>query len=205
MLGGGQAQGRRPGETSPPRPDDRAPDAPVGDERGAARFAKVSESPLSSALPSAGPSGVLVRRATVADRDAVWPLVPEMRLHQPERTAFDRSFGPLLAALDTFFAVAELPDDGVVGYVLANRHLSFAANGAVCRVEELVVSPGHRRLGLGRALLAAAEGWAEEAGALRAAIATGVCQEFSVAGGYTETAGFFTKPLDPREAPAPVS
>ena len=147
--------------------------------------------------PAADPTGVLVRRATVADRDDVWPLVAEMGPHEPERSAFDRSFGPLLAALDTFFAVAELPEHGVVGYVLANRHLGLAANGAVCRVEELAVAPDHRRHGLGRALLAAAEDWARDAGARRAGIATGVCPEFSLAAGYEQTAEFFTKPLGP--------
>ncbi|WP_435738697.1 GNAT family N-acetyltransferase [Cellulosimicrobium sp. PMB13] len=159
----------------------------------------MSESSLPSgpSVTDAGPTGVLVRRATVTDRDAVWPLVPELR-SAPDRRAFDRSYGPLLGALDTWFAVAELPDEGVVGYVLANRYLSFAANGDVCRVEEVAVAPAHRRRGVGRALLASAEDWAIEAGAHQAAIATAVCQEFSTARGYTQTAGFFTKPLTPR-------
>ncbi|WP_454041356.1 N-acetyltransferase family protein [Cellulosimicrobium sp. Marseille-Q8652] len=148
------------------------------------------------------PTGVLVRRATVADRDAVRPLVPELRRDAPDATAFERSFGPLLAALDTWFAVAELPGAGVVAYVLANRHLSLAGSGVVCRVEELVVAPAHRRRGVGRALLAATEEWAVDAGARQAAIATEVCQEFSTAGGYSRTAGYFTKPLAPRSVAA---
>jgi GNAT superfamily N-acetyltransferase len=165
----------------------------------------VSESSLppgsSVTGPDRGRAGVLVRRATVTDRDAVWPLVAELRPDAPERRAFDRSFGPLLGALDTWFAVAELPGEGVVGYVLANRHLSFAADGDVCRVEEVAVASAHRRRGVGRALLSSAEDWAVEAGAARAAIATAVCEEFSTAHGYTRTAGFFTKPL-PSRGPA---
>jgi len=150
------------------------------------------------------PSGVLVRRAIVADRDAVWPLVLQLPRHDPERTAFDRSFGPLLAALDTYFAVAELPDHGVVGYLLANRHLTFASNGVVCRVEEVAVEPSHRRRGIGRVLLESAEDWAVEVGARRVGLATGLSKDFYVAGGYVETAGFFTKPLAARDEDEPV-
>ncbi|QJW37653.1 GNAT family N-acetyltransferase [Cellulosimicrobium protaetiae] len=145
---------------------------------------------------AASPSGVLVRRAIVADRDDVWPLVLELPRHDPEREAFERSFGPLLAALDTYFAVAELPDHGVVGYLLANRHLTFGSNGVVCRVEEVAVLPTHRRQGIGRALLESAEGWAAEVGARRVGLATGLSKDFYVSGGYAETASFFTKHVE---------
>jgi GNAT superfamily N-acetyltransferase len=144
---------------------------------------------------------VLVRRAIVADRDAVWPLVLELPRHDPEREAYERSFGPLLAALDTYFAVAELPDDGVVGYLLANRHLTFASSGVVCRVEEVAVLPSHRRQGIGRLLLESAEEWAAEVGARRVGLATGLSKEFYVSGGYAETAGFFTKRVEASSAP----
>jgi len=162
----------------------------------------VPDSSLSPAARPSAPSGVLVRRATVADRDDVWPLVRELPRHDPEREAFERSFGPLLAALDTYFAVAELPDDGVVGYLLANRHLTFASNGVVCRVEEVAVRPSHRRQGIGRVLLEAAEAWAAKVGARRVGLATGLSKEFYVSGGYVETAGFFTKHVDAPAAAA---
>lgn len=154
-----------------------------------------------------------MRRATVADRDQVWPLVLELPHHDPEREPFDRSFGSLLAALDTYFAVAEVPDTGVVGYLLANRHLSFGSSGTVCRVEEVAVAPGHRRQGVGRALLQGAEDWAVEVGARRVGLASGLSDGFYVAGGYEQTAGFFTKselaattpPVAEDHAPAPAS
>ncbi len=164
----------------------------------------MSESTPQPAPRPADPSGVLVRRATVADRDQVWPLVLELPHHDPERTPFERSFGPLLAALDTYFVVAELPDRGVVGYLLANRHLTFASRGTVCRVEEVAVAPAHRRQGVGRVLLRSAEEWATEVGACRVGLATGLSKEFYVAGGYVETAGFFTKPLEARTEEGPV-
>lgn len=158
-------------------------------------------SQISVSRPSV-PSGLLVRRAVVADRDDVWPLVLELPRHDPEREAFDRSFGPLLAALDTYFAVAELPDHGIVGYLLANRHLTFASNGVVCRVEEVAVLPAHRRRGVGHLLLESAEGWAAEVGARRVGLATGLSKEFYVSGGYAETAGFFTKRVEAQVSPA---
>ncbi|MFB8227168.1 GNAT family N-acetyltransferase [Cellulosimicrobium sp. NPDC055967] len=162
----------------------------------------MSDSSQFSRPRSASPSGVLVRRAVVADRDAVWPLVLELPRHDPEREAFERSFGPLLAALDTYFAVAELPDHGVVGYLLANRHLTFASSGVVCRVEEVAVLGPHRRQGIGRHLLESAEEWAAEVGARRVGLATGLSKEFYVSGGYAETAGFFTKRVEAPAAPA---
>jgi GNAT superfamily N-acetyltransferase len=156
----------------------------------------MSDSTPQPAPRPADPSGVLVRRATVADRDQVRPLVLELPRHDPEREPFDRSFGSLLAALDTYFAVAEVPGAGVVGYVLANRHLSFVAGGTVCRVEEVAVAPGHRRRGVGGALLQGAEDWAVEVGARRVGLASGLSEAFYVAGGYEQTAGFFTKSVE---------
>ncbi|MFB7889554.1 GNAT family N-acetyltransferase [Cellulosimicrobium cellulans] len=162
----------------------------------------MSESSQISVSRPSVPSGVLVRRAVVADRDDVWPLVLELPRHDPEREAFERSFGPLLAALDTYFAVAELPDRGVVGYLLANRHLTFASSGVVCRVEEVAVLPSHRRQGIGRLLLESAEEWAAEVGARRVGLASGLSKEFYVSGGYAETAGFFTKRVEAAASPA---
>ncbi|MCB7138176.1 GNAT family N-acetyltransferase [Cellulosimicrobium marinum] len=159
----------------------------------------MSDSSLPPGAPPRDATGVLVRRATVADRDAVRALVPALGREEPEPRAFDASFGPLLAALDTYLAVAELPHAGVVGYVLANRHLSLAENGAVCRVEEVAVDPAHRRGGLGRALLDAAETWAAEAGARRVGIVAGRCRELALATGHERTAEYFSRTLTPHQ------
>ncbi len=134
----------------------------------------------------------MVRRARVADREAVWPLVLQIPRRSPERTAFDRSFGPLLGALDTFFAVAETPDE-IVGYVLANRHLTFASNGPVTWVEEIVVTSDARRRGIGGQLLRAVEAWSGEHGAGRVTLATGLSKDFYRTNDYVEAAGYFAK------------
>jgi GNAT superfamily N-acetyltransferase len=97
--------------------------------------------------------------------------------------------------------VAEAEDGTLAGWVhVCSRFLLIDPPSAF--VEGLVVCPGARRIGVGRALMAAAEGWAGESGLLVARLRSGSTREdahaFYRAIGYREgkAALGLEKPLD---------
>ncbi|BDZ41286.1 hypothetical protein GCM10025865_05850 [Paraoerskovia sediminicola] len=139
--------------------------------------------------------GLVLRRATSGDREAVWPLVRQIPGDQPDRGSFDRSFGPLVSLLDTYLVVAESPDEGLVGYLLANFHRTLAAGGSVVWVSEVAVLPSARRQGLGRELVRAAERWARSVDAVSVSLATPGAGDFYRALGYVEDATYFSRSL----------
>ena len=142
-------------------------------------------------------AGVRVRPAKLADRDLVWPLTHQFATSfAPDRAAFDSAYASLLGRADTFLAVAELPTTGIVGYALASSHLTLFANPPVGWVEELMVSPEWRRVGVGASLMTAVEQWAQDHGAAYLSLATRRAADFYTAIGYSESATFFRKVLD---------
>ncbi|GGN23470.1 hypothetical protein GCM10011609_76320 [Lentzea pudingi] len=80
-----------------------------------------------------------------------------------------------------------------MGYLLANNHLTFLANGPVAWVEELMVE-SHRRSGAGRELMGYAENWASESGAAYLALASRRAGPFYLALGYEDSAVFSGRP-----------
>lgn len=141
-------------------------------------------------------AGFHVRPARLDDGVQVWPLTQQFATSfDPERPAFDSAFAALVARPDTFIAVAELPTAAIAGYVLATSHLTLFANGPVAWVEELMVSPDERRVGVGDSLMQAAEDWAQDQGAAYVALATRRAADFYKAIGYSESAAFFRKVL----------
>jgi GNAT superfamily N-acetyltransferase len=141
-------------------------------------------------------AGIYVRPARLDDRDLIWPLTQQFATSfDPERRAFDSAFAAIVGRPDTFIAVAELPTVGVAGYTLASSHLTLFANGPLAWVEELMVSPGERRVGVGASLMRAAEQWAQEQGAAYLALATRRAADFYKAIGYSESATLFRKVL----------
>ena len=136
----------------------------------------------------------VVRAAQPADREHVWPLAHDFATSfQPERASFDASFDALLAAPQTLVLVAETPQLGIVGYLLANSHLTFLANGPVAWVEELMVDQQVRRTGVGRALMTAAEDWSRAINAAYMALASRRSRDFYLALGYQDSAVFYKK------------
>jgi GNAT superfamily N-acetyltransferase len=136
-----------------------------------------------------------VRAATVVDAAAVWPLTEQFATSfTPEPGPFGEMFAELVTRDDTFLGVAERPE-GVVGYVLASRHGTLFANGAVAWVEELMVHPAVRRQGIGRALMGVVEQWGQAQGAAYVALATRRGDTFYSALGYDASATFYRKPL----------
>jgi GNAT superfamily N-acetyltransferase len=137
-----------------------------------------------------------VRPAEPGDRDQVWPLARDLATsYAPERPAFDRSFGLLLADPAALILVAEAPGTRLTGYLLATSHPAFHANGEVAWVEELMVAAEARAAGVGRQLVVAAEDWARQRGAAYVALATRRAAPFYQALGYEDSAVYFKKPL----------
>jgi GNAT superfamily N-acetyltransferase len=142
---------------------------------------------------------VVVRVAVPDDRDDVWPLAQDFATSfKPERAAFDDSFTKLLGAADTLLLVAELPGQGVAGYLLANSHITFLANGPVAWVEEVMVAEHARRTGVGRRLMDRAEDWAQSIGAAYLALASRRAGTFYQALAYEDSATFYKKTFGER-------
>ena len=145
-------------------------------------------------MSAAAMTAATIRPATVADADAVWPLVRDFATSfTPDHDAFAGILPALLGRNDVLVLVAESDRDGVVGYLLAALHPTFFANGPVAGVEEVMVAPTYRRTGVGAALMAEAEKWADARGAAYLSLASRRAGPFYLALGYEDSATFYKK------------
>ena len=81
-----------------------------------------------------------IRPARIGDDEPVWPLARDFATSfRPQRVAFDSAWVQLVGDPHTLLLVAESPERGIVGYLLANSHLTFLANGPVAWLEEVMV------------------------------------------------------------------
>jgi len=138
---------------------------------------------------------VVIRPATAADADALFPLAAALSSSfAVERGAFDRSLHALVADDSAALLVAEI-GDALGGYLLGFDHFTFYANGRVAWIEEILVVETARRGGIGAALDAAFESWARDRGCRLVALATRRAAPFYLACGYEESASYFRKLL----------
>jgi GNAT superfamily N-acetyltransferase len=152
------------------------------------------------------PEKITVRPAEAKDCAQVWPLVRDFAVsYRPEIAAFQRTFDALLDRPDTLVALAEEDGERIVGYVLASHHGTFHANGPVAWVEELMVAESARRSGLGRSLVAEAEGWARSIPVAYIALASRRAGEFYKKLDYHVSATYFKKGFDPPDVEVHVS
>jgi GNAT superfamily N-acetyltransferase len=104
-----------------------------------------------------------------------------------------------LKHLGSRLQIADGPD-GPVGLIATQTVPRLDADVLSCRITDLVVSARHRRLGIGAALLAAAEREARRAGACRLDLSSGdwraEAYSFYAAMGFETSARAFTKRLD---------
>jgi GNAT superfamily N-acetyltransferase len=144
-----------------------------------------------------------IRPATAADVGAVAGLAEGLaQSFAFARASFDAHYPALLAAGHACLLVAVTGADAdsgeCVGYLLGFEHLTFYANGRVAWVEEVFVRGDLRGRGVGRALMAAFEGWAAERGCALVALATRRAAPFYHALGYEDSATYLRKLLPGR-------
>jgi GNAT superfamily N-acetyltransferase len=138
-----------------------------------------------------------VRRATVADEFALFALVSRFPTPTPpRREAFAESLRTKLKDPDGFVAVAELGRE-LVGYVAGDAHETFYAGGKIAWVDEILVTETARRQGIGRALMAEFESWAENGRCRLIGLATRAATSFYEELGFEDSAGYYKRYLRP--------
>jgi GNAT superfamily N-acetyltransferase len=140
-----------------------------------------------------------VRRATVADEFALFALVADFPTPTPpSREAFAAALRTKLRDPDGFVAVAEYRGE-LVGYVAGDAHETFYAGGKVAWVDEILVAEAARRQGIGRALMAEFEAWAENGRCRLIGLATRAAASFYEELGFEDSAGYFKRYLRPED------
>lgn len=138
----------------------------------------------------------VIRQAGVRDREEVFSLVKDFSPGSiPDLLAFQTTFAALDKAAGSVLFVAENTTETVVGYILVSCRVSFLANAPVAWVEEVMVAKAWRRKQIGKALMGAAEGWAQQRGAAHITLASRQSGQFYLALGYENAATFFKKLL----------
>jgi GNAT superfamily N-acetyltransferase len=138
---------------------------------------------------------VVVRSARPEDCEQVWPLARDLSTsYEVEHGAFVATFAGLLDSPDALLLVAEV-DGRLMGYLLAQKHRTFHANGTAVWVDEVMVDPTARGVGVGRALMSSAEQWARDHQAAYVALATRRAGAFYAALDFEESATYFKRTL----------
>ncbi len=140
-----------------------------------------------------------VRRATFADEFRLFALVSLFPTSTPpSRETFANSLRVKLRDADAFVAVAELGGE-LVGYVAGDCHETFYAGGKVAWVDEILVAEHARRRGVGRALMAEFETWAENGRCRMIGLATRAAASFYEELGFEDSAGYYKRYLRPED------
>jgi GNAT superfamily N-acetyltransferase len=134
-----------------------------------------------------------IRPAEATDNNRLFSLASAFATSfSVERAAFEKSLAALLQSPDACISVAS-EDGQLVGYILGFDHATFYANGRVAWVEEIMVSEGFRRRGIGRQLMESFEQWAKSRQSKLIGLATRRAAPFYQSLGYNESATYFRK------------
>lgn len=139
-----------------------------------------------------------LRPATPDDASAVYGLICELKQSEFDHQAFHAGFLANLQDRNMHYQLAVL-DGTIIGMI--GLHMQFHLHHArwIGEIQELVVMPQARSLGIGSQLLEWAEDYARQAGAELTELSTSVkrtnAHRFYVREGYTQSHFRFTKPL----------
>jgi GNAT superfamily N-acetyltransferase len=140
-----------------------------------------------------------VRRATFADEFGLFALVSQFPTPTPPaRETFAAALRIKLKDPDSFVAVADV-GGALVGYVAGDCHETFYAGGKVAWVDEILVIEHARRQGVGRALMAEFETWAENGRCRLIGLATRAAASFYEELGFEDSAGYYKRYLRPED------
>lgn len=134
------------------------------------------------------PAGVAVRRARADAHDAIWPLARNFATFFTVEPEASLGSSRRYCGSDRHCFLVATTTEGAVGYLLAHTHDAFLADGPVSWIEEVMVAARHRGAGDGRALLNAAEQWAQSHSAAYVALASRRAGAFYLALGYSDSA-----------------
>jgi PhnO protein len=99
---------------------------------------------------------LLIRPATVDDRDVVYEFLCELETAILDRQRFDTCYDQNLANSMVHYFVAELPDTNEpVGFVSCHIQYLLHHTGKVGEIQELFVKPAHRSQQIGKQLIRA--------------------------------------------------
>ncbi|RJT23360.1 aminoalkylphosphonate N-acetyltransferase [Buttiauxella izardii] len=145
------------------------------------------------------PDTLEFRRATIADSDAVYALICELKQAEFNRQAFNVGFAANLDDHNLCYQLALLNGE-VVGMISLHMQFHLHHVNWVGEIQELVVMPAARGHGVGSKLLAWAEEQARIAGAELTELSTSAkrldAHRFYQREGYQNTHFRFTKPVE---------
>ena len=140
-----------------------------------------------------------IRAASEKDEEAVFRLAEQLSSKfKVERAAFSDSFTRLLVAEDVYLHVVEKSGE-IVAYLLGWSRVAFYSNGAVAWIQEIVVHPECRRSGIGKSIMTHFERWSADRSARVISLATRGASDFYLALGYTESATYYKKTIQPNK------
>ncbi len=132
-----------------------------------------------------------IRAGQLADADAVFALLTQFAVsYRPKRTAFDMLYPALLTSEHGTLLVAET-DEQVVGYTVAVLLPVLYANGPIVEIQELMVTPEYRGLGIGTRLVESVIDDARNAGAVEVTVPTRRAGSYYLRFGFAETATYY--------------
>ena len=141
------------------------------------------------------PTNFEIREAASGDAKRLFPLAVSMATSfNVERTSFEESFLDILEDPAAICLVAEKNEE-IMGYLIGFDHRAFYANGRVSWVEEIFVTEGFRKGGIGKELMNQFEVWCVERGSKLIGLATRRASNFYQAINYKESATCFLKHL----------
>ena len=137
-----------------------------------------------------------MRSARVEDRCSLFALTSQFPSPSAcSRDVFDSVLDNKLVDRCACVLVSE-HEGQLIGYLSGTARSAFYVGGTTAWVDEILVVPERRGVGVGRALMTAFEAWAIRERCRSVALATRGSAPFYERLGYTATASYFKKYLD---------